>query len=59
MIAPLIWRALPGPVWLRVLLALALFVGVMAALFHWVYPEVAPYIDLFSGAETIATPPGQ
>lgn len=31
---------LPGPIWLRVLLALALVAGALAALAFWVFPWV-------------------
>ncbi|MCL3860780.1 hypothetical protein [Actinotalea sp. K2] len=39
-----IWRLLPGPVWLRVILALALVVGVVAVCFQWVFPAIAPFM---------------
>lgn len=35
-----IWRILPGPVWVRILLALVLVVAVLAALSTWVFPWV-------------------
>lgn len=34
----LIWRLLPGPVWLRVVLSLLLVALVVVALFGWVFP---------------------
>nr|WP_172829462.1 hypothetical protein [Pedococcus dokdonensis] len=37
-----IWRALPGPLVVRVLLALLLAVAVVAVLFVWVFPRIAP-----------------
>ncbi len=37
-----IWRLLPGPVVVKVLLALLLFVGIVAVLFTWVFPPLAP-----------------
>lgn len=37
----LIWRVLPGPTWLRALLALALLALVVVVLFGWVFPWVA------------------
>ena len=40
----LLWRALPGPVWLRLLIVLALVAGVVAALFTWLFPALAPYM---------------
>ncbi|WP_188079042.1 hypothetical protein [Actinotalea subterranea] len=39
-----LWRALPGPRWLRLLLLLALAVAVVAACFTWVFPAIAPYM---------------
>jgi uncharacterized RDD family membrane protein YckC len=39
-----IWRALPGPLVVRVLIALVLVAAVVAVLFLWVFPEVAPYM---------------
>ena len=40
----LLWRALPGPRWLRAGTLLVLAVGVVAACFEWVFPAVAPYM---------------
>lgn len=37
-----LWRALPGPVALRVVLALLLVLAVVAVCFTWVFPAVAP-----------------
>jgi hypothetical protein len=37
-----IWRALPGPFLVRVLLAAALVLLVVAVLFVWVFPRIAP-----------------
>ena len=42
----LIWRALPGPLIVRVLLALALIAAVVYACFTWLFPAVAPYLPL-------------
>ncbi|HQD97979.1 MAG TPA: hypothetical protein PLO15_11305 [Propionicimonas sp.] len=38
----LIWRLLPGPRVVKALLALVLFLAVVAALFTWVFPAIAP-----------------
>ena len=40
----LIWRLLPGPKALKVLEALVLVVAVVAVLFVWVFPHIAPYM---------------
>ncbi|SMQ58901.1 hypothetical protein SAMN06295909_0225 [Plantibacter sp. VKM Ac-1784] len=39
-----LWRVLPGPVWLRILILVVLFVAVVAALFTWVFPYVDSFI---------------
>lgn len=39
-----IWRVLPGPVWVKAILALLLIVGIVAALFLWVFPTIAPLL---------------
>lgn len=39
-----LWRHLPGPVLVRVLLAAVLAAAVLAACFLWVYPAIAPYM---------------
>lgn len=40
----LIWRALPGPWPVKAVFALAIIVGIVAVLFTWVFPEVAPHM---------------
>jgi hypothetical protein len=37
-----VWRQLPGPALVRVLIAVLLFVAVVVALFVWVFPWVEP-----------------
>ncbi len=39
-----LWRHLPGPLVVRVLLAAALVAAVLAACFVWLFPAVAPYM---------------
>lgn len=39
-----IWRILPGPVWLKAIEAAVLIVGVVAVLFLWVFPAIAPLL---------------
>lgn len=41
-----LWRALPGPWPVRTLILLALAAGVVAALFTWVFPWVAPLLPI-------------
>jgi hypothetical protein len=40
-----IWRVLPGPVWLRIILVLLLAAAVVYALFTWVFPWVDAIIN--------------
>ena len=35
-----LWRVLPGPAWVRILLVLILLVAVVFVLFTWVFPWV-------------------
>lgn len=37
-----LWRMLPGPTPIKVLLALLVFILVVAALFLWVFPWLSP-----------------
>ena len=37
-----IWRVLPGPAWLKAIEAMVLILAVVAVLFLWVFPAIAP-----------------
>jgi hypothetical protein len=37
-----VWRALPGPLLVRLLLAAALLLAVVAFCFLWLFPRIAP-----------------
>lgn len=37
-----VWRHLPGPLPLKVVIALIMIVAIIAALFTWVFPQLAP-----------------
>ena len=39
-----LWRVLPGPAWVRVLILLALAAVVVLVCFQWVFPAVAPHM---------------
>lgn len=39
-----LWRLLPGPTALKVVEAIVLVVAVVAVLFVWVFPQIAPYM---------------
>jgi hypothetical protein len=53
-----LWRALPGPVLVRVLLLLVLLALLVFVCFEWLFPLVAswlPYDETTVGADTGAT----
>ena len=37
-----LWRALPGPRWLKVVQAVALALAVVAFCFLWLFPRISP-----------------
>jgi len=39
-----LWRVLPGPWWVRLLLVLALVAAIVAALVFWVFPFVDQFV---------------
>jgi hypothetical protein len=39
-----IWRHLPGPTGVRVVLALVLVLAVVFVCFQWLFPTIAPYV---------------
>lgn len=39
-----IWRHLPGPLVLRILLALLLVAAAVAVCFQWIFPAIAPHM---------------
>ncbi|CAN7249799.1 hypothetical protein [Knoellia sp. LjRoot47] len=53
-----LWRALPGPLLVRVVLLLALVALVVVVCFEWLFPMVAswlPYDETTVGTDTGAT----
>lgn len=40
-----LWRVLPGPVWLRILILIVLLAVVLYLLATWVFPWVQSFID--------------
>lgn len=51
-----LWRALPGPSWLRVLMLLVFAALVVGVLFQWVFPQIAPYMPFNNGTVEAAAP---
>lgn len=41
-----LWRMLPGPVWLRVVQLVILFLAVLAVLIEWVFPWLGTFINV-------------
>lgn len=40
-----LWRLLPGPLWLRVLLSFVIAAGVLSLLVLWIFPWAASIIN--------------
>lgn len=40
-----LWRVLPGPWWVRVLILLVLAAAVVYGLFMWVFPWVSQFVN--------------
>lgn len=41
-----IFRHLPGPLWLRIIWVVLILAVIVAVLFTWVFPAIAPYVPL-------------
>lgn len=56
------FRHLPGPLWMRIVLTIVLLAAIIAALFLWVFPAIAPYMPFNDGLvgspETATEPAG-
>ena len=39
-----LYRIIPGPWWVKVLVLLVLFAALVVVLFGWVFPVIAPYM---------------
>ena len=48
-----LWRVLPGPWWVRLLIVLVLLAAVLAALVFWVFP----WIDQFVTPQDVTVDP--
>jgi hypothetical protein len=49
-----LWRVLPGPLWVRILILVALAVAVLFALVEWVFPVVDHLLNS-NNSGTVAT----
>lgn len=41
-----LWRIMPGPLWVRVILIVAFFVAVLAALLFFVFPWLNGFVNV-------------
>ena len=46
---PALWRVLPGPWWVRVIVLIVLLVVILFALIQWVFP----YVDQFVAPQDV------
>lgn len=44
-----LFRHLPGPLWVRILLTVLVLAAIVVALFGWVFPAIAPYMPFNDG----------
>lgn len=44
-----IFRHLPGPLWVRILIALVVLAAIVVVLFAWVFPAIAPHMPFNDG----------
>jgi hypothetical protein len=44
-----LWRALPGPVWVRAAICVGLVAVAVVVCFTWVFPAVAPHLPVNDG----------
>ncbi len=44
-----LYRIIPGPWWVKVLVLLVLFAALVVVLFGWVFPMIAPYMPFNQG----------
>jgi hypothetical protein len=40
-----LWRALPGPWWVRAVIILVLVAAILAACVYWIFPWVQPFVS--------------
>ena len=52
-----LFRRLPGPLWVRILLAVLVVAALVVALFGWGFPALAPYLPFDDGMVGAAEPP--
>jgi len=51
-----VWRLLPGPLAIRLVVALLLLLAVVTACFLWLFPAVAPYVPFNQQTVEESTP---
>ena len=53
-----LFRHLPGPLWARILLTVLVLAAIIAALFGWVFPAIAPHMPFNDGVVGAAAATG-
>ena len=53
-----LFRHLPGPLWVRILLTVLVLAVIVVALFGWVFPAIAPHMPLNDGVVDAAAAAG-
>lgn len=53
-----LFRHLPGPLWVRILLTVLVLAVIVVALFGWVFPAIAPHMPLNDGVVDAAATAG-
>ena len=53
-----LFRHLPGPLWVRIVLTVLLLAAVIVALFGWVFPAIAPFMPFNDGLVGAPEPGG-
>ncbi|MBE9403457.1 hypothetical protein M4D54_10785 [Brachybacterium sp. p3-SID1565] len=43
------FRRLPGPLWVRILITLVILAALVVVLFGWVFPAISPYMPFNDG----------
>jgi len=51
-----LWRVLPGPAWLRVLILLLLVAAFVLVCFEWVFPWISEYVPMNDNTVEVGQP---
>ena len=51
-----LWRVLPGPAWLRVVVLLLLVAAIVLACFEWFFPWISEYVPMNDNTVEVGQP---